>query len=171
MALQDGVDGAESRSRRRRRWPWITGGIVVGLIVIGTVTGGGKKDGDAKNPTPSSAAGEPSKSADSSKSVSAAKPKAKPVAETVLSESGSGIKSTAKFKVDGDWDLRYSYDCSAFGMQGNFIVQEGGNPLGAIYLNELGKSGADVTHLHDGGTRFLEINSTCSWKISVIDVP
>ncbi|MEU1071890.1 MULTISPECIES: hypothetical protein [unclassified Streptomyces] len=150
--------------------------MVVGII--GAATDSGKKGDDAK-PAPAGTVAAPSESAAASKPAPEVKPsasvkpkpKAKPVAKVVLSESGSGVKSTAKFHVDGDWDLKYSYDCSSFGMQGNFVVQEGGGALGAIYLNELGKSGADTTHLHDGGTRFLEINSECKWKITAIDVP
>ncbi|MEV6547960.1 hypothetical protein AB0M57_04530 [Streptomyces sp. NPDC051597] len=181
MAFQDPDGQAARPPRRRRRWPWIVGGIVAFFVVVGIIgaaTDSGKKDDDAK-PAPAGTVAAPSESAAASKPApevkpSAAvkpKPKAKPVAKVVLSESGSGVKSTAKFHVDGDWDLKYSYDCADFGMAGNFIVKEGGNPLGELYLNELGKGKSDVTHLHDGGTRFLEVNSTCSWKIDVIDVP
>lgn len=168
---------------KKHRAAKIAGGIVGAIIVIsviGAIAGGGKKDDDKTAAAPAgttqsattAAEGTPAEETPAAKeapeSKAPAKPKPKPAAKTVLTESGHGIKSTKTFTVDGDWDLHYTYNCTAFGAQGNFIVSDGG--LG-IYVNELGSKGSDVTHLHDGDQMHLEINSECSWTIKVIDIP
>ncbi|MEU2869799.1 hypothetical protein ABZ769_11420 [Streptomyces olivoreticuli] len=127
------------------------------LVIIGAVSSGGKQS------TGSSARGG-GRASDAPANKAPAKPR------TVLSESGNGIKSTEKFTVSGDWDLHYSFDCSSFSSSGNFMVSEGG-ALGVPLVNELAAKGNDVTHLHDGGTKYLEINSECSWTVEAIDIP
>lgn len=95
-----------------------------------------------------------------------AKPKAmKPV--LVLDEQGTGIKSTRSFTVSGDWDLAWSYKCSV--SQGYFGVSgQDGMPL----VNEMGLSGSDTTHQHDGpGKTYLQVNAGCSWKIRAYQLP
>ncbi|MEU3466006.1 hypothetical protein ABZ721_39470 [Streptomyces sp. NPDC006733] len=148
-------------------------GFVVVIGVAGAATGDKEDKAAAASPTTTAAqpAGkQPAATSAPASHAAAPKPKPKPKAQTVLSVSGSGMKSTATFKVEDDWDLQYSYDCSAFGVQGNFIVKQGGD-LGDIYLNELGAKGSDVTHLHDGGSMHLEVTSECKWTIKVIDLP
>lgn len=98
-------------------------------------------------------------------------PEPEPEPETVLKTSGNGTKTTKTFSVQGDWDLRYTYDCSGFGMEGVMQVW-GDSDLGDIYVNEMGMSGDDVTHQHDGGGEMaLKVNSTCDWTIRVVDLP
>lgn len=91
--------------------------------------------------------------------------------QVLLAISGSGIKGTEKFTTQGnDWDLKYSYDCSGFGQQGNFAVEVKGGDNSFTGLpgpNELGMRGSDVDHFHQGGTFYLEINSECAWRIEV----
>ncbi|MGW2367026.1 hypothetical protein ACWCZ5_15770 [Streptomyces sp. NPDC001667] len=125
--------------------------FTVVLVIIGVASSGSGKSSApaASGHSPSAAPADP--------------PLAKP--RTVLTESGNGVKSTAKFTVPGDWDLRYS-----FGSAGNFAVTEGG-ALGEVLVNELAASGSDVTHRHDGGTKYLEINSECSWKVDAVALP
>jgi hypothetical protein len=88
--------------------------------------------------------------------------------KTLLDIQGSGTKTTEKFTTQGDdWDLSYSYDCSSFGSQGNFIisVKGGDGSLTEMGVNQLGTQGNDTDHFHTGGTFYLEINSECSWHI------
>jgi hypothetical protein len=95
-----------------------------------------------------------------------------PSSGPVLSLSGSGTHNTETFTASGDWDLAWSYDCSAFGMAGNFIVYVyEGDVLSFTNLpvNQLGTGGSGVEHYHSGGTYYLQIVSECSWKISVAD--
>ena len=88
----------------------------------------------------------------------------------LLDVTGTGIKSTNKFTAAGDWDLTWSYDCSAFGSNGNFAVAlygQNSNDVRGILVNELGAKGNDVTHQHDAGTFFLQMNSECAWHVTV----
>lgn len=147
-------------------------GLFVVIAVIAAAVGGSSNSGGS-----STTAAAPSGSASASHSTAAkqaapAKTKTQAPAKprTVLTESGNGIKDTAKFTVSGDWDLQYSFDCSNFGQSGNFSVYED-YPDGDILTNELAKKGTDVTHEHEGGTHWLKVSSECSWKIKVVDVP
>jgi hypothetical protein len=84
--------------------------------------------------------------------------------------SGTGTKSTNKFTTGGDWDLNRSYDCSNFGYKGNFQVFLYGtdsSDLKGVAVSELGAKGSDVTHEHDSGTFYLEVNSECAWHATV----
>jgi hypothetical protein len=156
----------------------IAGGIVGAIIVIsiiGAATGSGGKSDNQPAAAPATSTTQPAATAPSTKAAPA--PKAthkaapKPVAKTVLTESGNGIKSTARFHVNGDWDLHYTYNCSAFGMKGNFVVTTGGGDFPDVLANELGMKGTVTTHQHDGGSLYLEVNSECSWTLKVIDIP
>jgi hypothetical protein len=92
---------------------------------------------------------------------------------TVLSLSGSGTKSTEAFPVTGDWDLKWSYDCSNWGASGNFIVaikEAGGMPSGDNDIEQLSAGGDSIEHYHNGtGKRYLEITSECRWSLEVTD--
>lgn len=155
-------------------------GAVVLIGIIGAATGsGGKKDDDKSTAAAPSATATTEQPADAPGTEAAAPattatkpaPKPKPKAKTVLTESGDGIKTTVKFHVSGDWDLHYTYDCSNFGTSGNFIVTTGGTDFPMPLANELGANGSEVTHQHDGGTLYLEVNSECSWTVKVVDIP
>lgn len=90
-----------------------------------------------------------------------------PAEAVVLSLSGSGEQTTQDFTTGSDWGVSYSYDCSSFGMQGNFVVSdERGVPL----ANTLGTSGSATTYEHgDPGRHYLEVDSECSWTLQVTD--
>ena len=92
---------------------------------------------------------------------------APPAPAVVLSISGSGEQTTQGFSTGPNWGVTYSYNCSALGMQGNFIVSdENGIPL----VNELGTSGSATTYEHsDPGRHYLQVESECSWTIQVTD--
>jgi hypothetical protein len=94
-----------------------------------------------------------------------------PAPQVLLSIKGSGTKTTQSFTAAGAWDLSYTYDCSNFGGQGNFQVMVYNNDGSLSFenapVNELGASGSDVEHYHTGGTFYLEVNSECSWSVTV----
>lgn len=157
----------------KKRNPWLVGclgcgGIAVAgfvvLAIVGAVTEAGKGTSNTATSPAAVAASTPASGAP-------AKPKPKPKPHTVLAQSGNGLKTTKTFRVHGDWDLHYSYNCANFALgQGNFQVWEDG-AMG-IYVNELGKRGSDVTHEHDGsGSLALKINSECRWTIKVVQLP
>lgn len=99
----------------------------------------------------------------------AAQPAAAP--QVLLSIKGSGTKTTQSFTAAGAWDLSYTYDCSGFDDQGNFQVyvynNDGSMSFENAPVNELGSGGSDVEHYHTGGTFYLEVNSECSWSVTV----
>src|ERR1700694_1535848 len=84
-------------------------GLIVLIVIIAIASNAGK------NPTTTSspAAGD-----------NGTRPSAAAAAPTtvLLDLTGSGTKTTQKFNAAGDWDLTWTYDCSAFGQQGNFQV-------------------------------------------------
>jgi hypothetical protein len=95
---------------------------------------------------------------------------AAPAPTTLLDVSGSGIKTTQAFTVGPTWAMTWSYDCSAFGSRGNFIVNvmtTDGHGSRNAGTNQLGTGGSDVEHFHVGGTFYLEINSECGWHVTV----
>lgn len=142
----------------------ITTAILV-LIVIGAI-------GSAASPkTPT----QPSQPAAADKSVTTAAtkptvPTPAPTPQVLLDLQGSGTKSTQKFTAASDWDLNWSYDCSNFGTQGNFMVQitngDGSYSYDNQAVNQLGAKGTDVEHYHKGGTFYLQISSECSWQVT-----
>lgn len=93
--------------------------------------------------------------------------------QTVLDISGSGSKSTQTFTVDSSWQMKWSYDCSSFGDQGNFqvYVYTGGGSLSFenAGVNQLGNGGSDTEYYHTGGSYYLEVNSECNWHLTVQD--
>ena len=84
---------------------------------------------------------------------------------------GHGIKKTAAFAIGGTgaWVLKYSYDCKAFGVAGNFIVfEDGGRDLSGVHVNELSKHGRGIARASgDAGRHYLAIDSECSWQVQV----
>lgn len=134
---------------------WLRFVIIIALTAVAGSLSGSRESGPI--PGAQSAA---------SPSTPAAAPK------TLLDIDGNGSKTTEKFTTQGDWDLRYSYDCSAFGGQGNFQVYiyngDGSPSFANSGVNQLGASGSDVDHYHTGGTFYLVMNSECRWHVQVI---
>jgi len=166
--------GAPAKPRSKWRTP------LIALVSLGVgIAIGAAANGSKASPSTTGAAGSasasaaPSSSAAAAAQTSAAAPAAPaaPAKHVVLTVSGNGIKSTKQFAVGGDWSLKYSYDCTSFGSQGNFQVSEqGGSNDGLPLVNELGKKGSDVTYQHsDAGTHSLSVNSECSWTVTVTD--
>jgi hypothetical protein len=149
------------------------GGLLVVLIVLGAIVSAvsGNESTTANPPTasPSQPANSAGPSTRSTKTHTPTPPPP-PKPRTVLTERGNGMKTTRTFKVHGDWDLYYSFNCANFGGQGNFMV--GNDETGEMYVNALAASGKDVTHQHNGdGSTALNINSECNWRIKVVQLP
>ena len=119
----------------------------------------------------SSSGGGGSATSDSSTSAAAPTPTAAPT--TRFSLSGSGTKNTTDFTVPDEWTLDYTYDCSNAGGQGNFQVfaynSDGSLDPNGPTVNELGAKGDSSTAAHnDAGSKYLTINSECSWTVKVV---
>lgn len=99
------------------------------------------------------------------------------VPPVIFSQSGSGSASTVSFHVPKAWQLHWSYDCSSFGMAGDFSVEiqpPGGvdfsSPLtsdqGVNQGPSMGSNG--VEHYYAGDTdAVLQISSECNWSVQV----
>jgi hypothetical protein len=128
-------------------------GLIVLVIIISVAAASGNHSGTNGNPAASTPAASTA-----------------PVAlKVLLDKSGSGINQTAKFTAGGDWEIDWSYDCTKFGSNGNFIItvyNGDGTPSG-IAANQLGAKGADVSNQHQHGTFYLEMNSECDWHVIV----
>jgi hypothetical protein len=103
-----------------------------------------------------------------------------PTPPTLLSISGSGIKTSKTFSWSGDSvDLTYTFNCSNFGSQGNFqIYFYGVSILGPtvpdILANDLAAKGGDTTTEYLNGSTgpfHLEVNSECKWTVAVTGIP
>lgn len=104
-----------------------------------------------------------------------AAPTTPPAPTVVFQQAGSGQSTTASFHVNNEWQLAWTYDCSAFGSSGNFVVDIS-QPPGKVGIdvatndqgvNQLGANGTGVEHYHYGGTIFFSIISECKWTVKV----
>jgi len=141
------------------------GAFIVFVAVVGAALGGGN------SPAPAPGAAGTTTAPAAAPATQAAAPK--PAARTVAKFSGSGQENTPQFTVTATWKLEWSYDCSAFGTTGNFIIDEdGGGDLSGVNVNELGNGKSGTTYAYgDGGTHYLSVNSECDWHVRVIDEP
>jgi hypothetical protein len=89
-------------------------------------------------------------------------------AATAFDDSGSGIHSTETFRVNGSWELQWSYDCSNFSDSGNFIVEVQGD-VSDVLVNQLGSGDSGTEYVHRGGNVYLEINSECDWTVKAVN--
>ena len=103
--------------------------------------------------------------------------------QVLLDVHGAGDKSTEKFTASGDWDLKWSYDCTSgltrdgaipSGYHCSFIVHikqsDGQTSLVNQGVSQLGVKDQSVEHYHTGGTFYLEVQVCCSdnsWSITV----
>jgi hypothetical protein len=92
-----------------------------------------------------------------------------PSATFTSSRTGSA-GNTAEFTETGDWQMVWTYNCSAYGSSGNFIVFINA-PANDSSLdtgpNELGPAGGGTDHYADVGTFSLTVDSECAWAITV----
>jgi len=76
----------------------------------------------------------------------------------LLDVEGNGIKTTQRFEAPDEWALVWTYDCSNFENNGNFIINVQGD-VDDLAANQLGSRGRDITYEHSGGNVYLSINS------------
>ena len=73
--------------------------------------------------------------------------------------------------LPANWDVEWTYDCSAYGSEGNFhfVGYTSGGGLTSIFgPNQLGPGGSGTEYYHEGGSIYLSINSECSWSIKAV---
>jgi hypothetical protein len=189
-----GPAAAPPRRRRVRNVLIGSGGALVVLLVgvaIGAAGAGTAKPAPAPTVTVTAAAApaptvtvtettRPAAIARPTVTVTAPAPAAtasSPPSGVLMTFSGSGIRNSASFVVGSSTvTAHYSYDCSAFGGSGNFIADMvSGSPSSLSYddqsiANALGSGGSQTTTLYpqnQGGSYHLEVNSECSWSITL----
>jgi len=138
--------------------------VILTLVLLAIIGGAAAGNKTSKSSQPA-AADKPASVTTQPTSKEAATP------QVLLDLSGSGTKQTQQFTAAGNWDLTWSYDCSAFaGGSGNFIVTVYNGNGSVNYdnsaVNQLGASGSDVQHYYKGGTFYLSIDSECSWHVT-----
>jgi hypothetical protein len=85
---------------------------------------------------------------------------------------GSGSSTTRQFRPPtGSWRIDYSFDCTAFGYAGNFMISvyDGHNRLIEFPVNALKRAGSGSSYVYHSGTFHLSVISECDWTISVRD--
>jgi hypothetical protein len=90
-------------------------------------------------------------------------------ATTIFETEGSGSKTSKPFAVNASWAIAWSYDCSkAPKSAAAFAVNvQGANAESPI--TPTGLSGIDITHFHDPGTFYLNIETGCTWHVRVFN--
>mgnify|MGYP003584579718 FL=1 len=85
----------------------------------------------------------------------------------VWSGKGQGIKQTPSFPISGAWAVKYSYrDTSGYGCYFGIY----GPREFDILANETGSRGSDTTFPSPvNGNVSLQINSSCPWKVTVLN--
>jgi hypothetical protein len=160
---------------RKKRW-WALAVIVVLGIIGAAAGGGGNSDGSGNKPAASDKTGAIDSSGASAKSSPAkgsapttksAPAKKSTAGQVLMKSSGTGQKQTQEFTAAGNWDLAYNYDCSnAKGLElFQMYVYDGDGGLAGVGANSMEAKGNDVTHQHQGGTFYVEVNTACKWNI------
>lgn len=68
----------------------------------------------------------------------------------------------------GQRQAHYTYDCSSFGVAGNFAVDAtDSGSTDDLLVNALGKGGSATSNDYSTGDLHLEINSECDWTVKV----
>jgi hypothetical protein len=105
--------------------------------------------------------------------------------QVLLDIQGSGSKTTEKFTVASDWDLHWSYDCTA-GLTRGGVIPSGYHCSFIVHVkqpdghfssenqgvNQLGVKDQSVEHYHTAGTFYLEVEVCCSdnsWTVTVTE--
>ena len=86
-----------------------------------------------------------------------------PAARNLLVVKGSGTRRTRVFTTGTDWRLAYSYACPG---RATFVVTA--YPERDVLVNESAATGSDSVTRHGApGTRRLEVDSPCTWTLTV----
>ena len=97
-----------------------------------------------------------------------------PTPAALLDATGTGIQSTKKFLVPRNWEIQFSYDnCPGLDGTGTSIVSVW-DARGQIdfAIDIVGTGGTDFAKQYNGpDTVWLEVNSACTWNITVGSLP
>jgi len=146
--------------------------FIIIIVVLASISGVGWHALHAKSASATNSASGPVQynpnAGESLGSVPATTPA--PTPTVLLDQSGSGSVQTKPFTTTGDWTVTYTFDCSAYGSSGNFqtyIDNTDGSYNTDTGANELATSGGNTDYYYDAGEHYIEVNSECSWHITV----
>lgn len=146
--------------------------IVIIILIIAGIQMSGPKEQQPQGQTPSTQT-QTSQSETRQSTNNQATTQTQQEPQTVLDLSGNGSKSTQTFTVGNNWEIKWNYDCSNFGYQGNFMVSvynsDGTMSYKNAMINKLGNSDSDTDYYHSAGTYYLNVNSMCDWEIQVVN--
>ncbi|GAA0990233.1 hypothetical protein GCM10009555_075670 [Acrocarpospora macrocephala] len=94
--------------------------------------------------------------------------------DVLMSDNGTGNKTTAQFTADASWQIHYTYDCSTnpIGTGHVSVTIKSGTQTIANPISEIGTKTDKTTPQTTPGTFTLEITSIgCTWTIEAIDTP
>jgi hypothetical protein len=85
---------------------------------------------------------------------------------------GHGQSRTPRFTMTGHgtWRIEWSYDCSALGRPGTFIITaiDAGIPRSRL-VDQTGPGGHGITSAYpDAATDYLTVDSRCAWTLRVL---
>ena len=145
--------------------------LLIGVVIGNAAAGGQPQAAPTATVTVSAGAGAGSPQGGQSQGTTGG------VGGVLYSFSGSSDKNSPPFVVnDSAVTVKYTFDCSAFGMKGNFIAHlDGGNPSAAFsdsnsIANDLSMGGTTTTTIYprDRGFRYhLEVISECNWSMTL----
>lgn len=92
----------------------------------------------------------------------------------LLDRSGTG-NASASFVASSThgWDLHWTYDCSRTGGTGIFVVDVYGADRTPDFkhpgVSEQGDKDSGVYHVPERGHFYLDMTTTCSWTVKVLE--
>jgi hypothetical protein len=153
--------------KKKKRWPWIVGGIVVILALCGVIGAISNAGGATTNTTP------PATTTNQPAPTTAPTTAPKPLVwKTVKTISGSGSEKTDTFTVPSTWKLTWTCDPASFqNIQYNVIaiVEDSSGTMVDSGVNALCKPGttSGSTNVTSGGTVRLDITSEGDWTFNI----
>jgi hypothetical protein len=90
------------------------------------------------------------------------------VGTTVLAIGKSGSATTDAFTVGSTAGIEWRYDCAKAGSDPSLLITIHA-PSGEVPISKNGLTGNGTNYLHEQGTYYLEIRTTCTWQIRVYD--
>ena len=148
------------------------------IIIISVAANASKKSTTTTATPPLSTATSSPTTAQTTTSITPPTTTKPAVPVVVWQQSGSGQASGPQFTVpssDKGWDEVWTYNCSAFGSNGNFATSITGFGGAASTTdagaNQLGPGGSGTNHYFDTGTFTIGVKSECAWTEKVVTVP
>lgn len=89
-----------------------------------------------------------------------------------VTASGQGNGSTELFQAPDDWQVTWRFDCRGVTPDGSgtFVasVRDADKRLvGSVLVDQSGPGDGSIAHVRGGGSRYVQIESSCAWDVDV----